>query len=276
MLLETRSLVDHTIITETSDIAVGDTLDKIGRDILPLEVLATITDGMYARALESFCFPPSDEGSDAPSVRSRYSYVPPQTRGQEYAPTLSPYGWTLYVPFSTGANAGKARSKEFSFTGMGSQVRKICESRGQHISEEERKFLGRNVMRIIFEHIANRIVLALEGRSQQFNAQTISDLVLSGGVASNAYLRHILECYIQTRYTAKTKEVITLLAPPSYLCTDNAAMIAWAGIEMWSAGWRTDLTVQAVRKWSMDPENSDGGILGLPGWSGVKAHSSFS
>ena len=42
------------------------------------------------------------------------------------------------------------------------------------MSEEERKYLGRNAMRIVFEHIANRVVLALEGRSQQLNTPSIS------------------------------------------------------------------------------------------------------
>ena len=91
MLLETRSLVDHTIITETSDIAVGDTLDKIGRDLLPSEILATTTDGMYARALESFCFPPYNEESDAPSVEVTVQlHVPPQTRGARVCSYIQP------------------------------------------------------------------------------------------------------------------------------------------------------------------------------------------
>lgn len=54
--------------------------------------------------------------------------------------------------------------------------------------------------------------------------------------------------------------------PPLHLCTDNAAMIAWAGVEMYKAGWRSELSCQSLRKWSLDPSAEDGGILGVPDW----------
>jgi N6-L-threonylcarbamoyladenine synthase len=43
-------------------------------------------------------------------------------------------------------------------------------------------------------------------------------------------------------------------------------MIAWAGLEMYEAGWKSDLSVRALRKWSIDPKAQDGGILGVGGW----------
>lgn len=265
VLLESKSLVDHTILTETSDIAVGDTLDKIGRDLIPTTTLDSITDGMYARALEAFCFPPIDDEACPPSLGSKYGYIAPATLGEEYYSKPSAYGWSLTSPFSTGTGAGKSRSREFTFTGIGSQVRKICQTRGPVMSERERQELGREAMRILFEHIANRVVTALESTPK------IDTLVISGGVASNAYLRHIITSYIKTRYTSLTGRHITLSSPPISLCTDNAAMIAWAGIEMWEAGWRTDLKAHAVRRWSLDPAGSDGGILGVEGWHNVKS-----
>ena len=59
---------------------------------------------------------------------------------------------------------------------------------------------------------------------------------------------------------------IELSFPPPSLCTDNAAMIAWTGIEMFEAGWQTALSCRALRKWSIDREASDGGILGAQDW----------
>ena len=59
---------------------------------------------------------------------------------------------------------------------------------------------------------------------------------------------------------------VRLVFPPPELCTDNAAMIAWAGIEMFRDGWTTDLDCNAIRKWSIDPEAEDGGIMGASGW----------
>lgn len=43
-------------------------------------------------------------------------------------------------------------------------------------------------------------------------------------------------------------------------------MIAWAGLEMYEAGYTSSLTCRSLRKWSLDPNAEDGGILGVPGW----------
>lgn len=43
-------------------------------------------------------------------------------------------------------------------------------------------------------------------------------------------------------------------------------MIAWAGIEMFEAGWESKLDMTALRKWSLDPSADDGGILGVGSW----------
>lgn len=43
-------------------------------------------------------------------------------------------------------------------------------------------------------------------------------------------------------------------------------MIAWTGIEMYEAGYESDLRCKAIRKWSIDPDANDGGILGADNW----------
>jgi N6-L-threonylcarbamoyladenine synthase len=43
-------------------------------------------------------------------------------------------------------------------------------------------------------------------------------------------------------------------------------MIAWAGMEMFEAGYQTGTDATAIRKWSIDPASKDGGILGVGGW----------
>lgn len=43
-----------------------------------------------------------------------------------------------------------------------------------------------------------------------------------------------------------------LYFPPPQYCTDNAAMIAWAGLEMFEAGHTDPLHIRAIRKWPLD------------------------
>jgi len=81
-------------------------------------------------------------------------------------------------------------------------------------------------------------------------------------VASNQFLRHVL----RTTLDARGYRHIRLHFPPIELCTDNALMIAWAASEMYSAGYSSDLNIGPIRKWSMDPQAEDGGILGANGW----------
>ena len=45
---------------------------------------------------------------------------------------------------------------------------------------------------------------------------------------------------------------VELHFPPPKFCTDNAAMIGWAGLEMYEAGHVTPLSIRAIRKWPLD------------------------
>ncbi len=70
-------------------------------------------------------------------------------------------------------------------------------------------------------------------------------LAVAGGVAANQQLRAVLE-------TVCTNNSTSFTAPPLALCTDNAAMIAWAGLEQFRAGHRDDLTLSARPRWPLD------------------------
>ena len=61
-----------------------------------------------------------------------------------------------------------------------------------------------------------------------------------------------------------------LTFPPPSLCTDNAAMIAWTGIEMWENGWRSGLDINSLREWAVDSAANDGGVLGADGWTSMQ------
>lgn len=290
LLLHSKSLTEHAILATTANVAVGDVLDKIARAVCPPSIFAREPhEIMYGRLLEEFAFPHQHE----------YNYVAPATRGEELSRRDTRFGWSLPVPFAETRSGAKTRVMEFSFTGLGSAVERIAAQIGRTASEttsergeeeegriggdggmEERVELAREAMRVTFEHLASRVVLALDSlqaaqaaRSSanadaEGNAIDIDTLVVSGGVASNRYLRTILRAFL----TARGHASIKLSFPPAELCTDNAAMIAWTGIEMYEAGWENSFReggpggVRALRKWSVDPNAPDGGILGVEGW----------
>ncbi len=70
-------------------------------------------------------------------------------------------------------------------------------------------------------------------------------IAVAGGVAANQLLRAALTDL------AKEHEV-AFLAPPLKLCTDNAAMIAWAGIERYRLGLFDDLSLPGRPRWPLD------------------------
>ncbi|KAI9790455.1 MAG: hypothetical protein M1816_005119 [Peltula sp. TS41687] len=251
MLVHCQSLTDYRTLASTVDIAIGDMLDKAARVILPKEVLDLSTGTMYGALLEKFVI------DQDPAV---LQYTPPSTRTEELSRKTTAWGWALGSPLA----GTKSRSMEYSFTGLESAVRRRFNDPSRLISIEERTTLGRELMRVAFEHLASRIILGLDEmrtHSEDFFTTT-PDLVVSGGVASNSYLRIVLRQFLDIRGYS----MIRLIFPPTELCTDNAAMIAWTGIEMFEAGWATALSCQALRWWPMDPASEDGGILKVPDW----------
>jgi N6-L-threonylcarbamoyladenine synthase len=259
LLLNSHSLTEHRIIADT-DVAVGDSLDKIARAVLPPDVIASTTSTSYGSLLEQFAF--SDSTLD-------YNYTPPKSRHEELTQSVapSPYGWPFALPFVQ--NGTKFRSLEFSFAGVSSYGIRLVENgwdavngkmrlnkREEPMMVEEARHIARESMRVCFEHLASRIVLALEAEKAS-GGQSSQHLVLSGGVAANKFLRHIISSFLSARGFGH----VELMAPPISLCTDNAAMIGWAGCEMWEAGFLSSLDIRSLRRWSLEnvvnPERED-------------------
>jgi N6-L-threonylcarbamoyladenine synthase len=86
-------------------------------------------------------------------------------------------------------------------------------------------------------------------------------LAVAGGVAANRLLRAALERVAQDADAR-------FLAPPLPLCTDNAAMIAWAGLERLRQGARDDMSLAARPRWPLDTTSAP--MLGA-GKKGAKA-----
>jgi N6-L-threonylcarbamoyladenine synthase len=262
MLLHSKSLNSHTIIANTRDIAIGDCLDKCGRDILPESVKISTTDTAYGKYLSNFAF-------RDPSSFS--SYPIPHSRADEIDKPPNKHGWTIKTPLSN------TRNLSFSFSGIATTANRLSQSPTLTSSPEERLLLARTVLGTAFEHLASRIIIALESLRHPSQTTKISTLVVSGGVAANSFLRYFLRAVLDARGFSDIK----LIFPSVELCTDNAAMIAWAGMEMYEAGYRTSLACEPRRKWSMDDSEVNGeegeargevlgrGILGVGGWEKV-------
>lgn len=92
---------------------------------------------------------------------------------------------------------------------------------------------------------AVRDVLAEKSRRALAASPGLSAFCVAGGVAANMPIRAALEEVAAECGTP-------FLAPPLALCTDNAAMIAWAGIELMGAGHRSGFDLAARPRWPLD------------------------
>ncbi len=106
--------------------------------------------------------------------------------------------------------------------------------------------------------VADVLAAKTERAVQAFPAPA---LAVAGGVAANRAIRAMLE-------TVAHRNGATFTAPPLRLCTDNAAMIAWAGIERFRLGHRDGADLAARSRWPLDEAASP--VIGS-GKRGAKA-----
>ena len=132
-----------------------------------------------------------------------------------------------------------AREPHFSFAGLKSAVLRAKES-GAHADAD----ICASFQQAAVECLIDRLARALE------TAGPFPALVVAGGVAANKTVRAALEAFA-------ARHAMRFTAPPLALCTDTAAMIAWAGCERLAAeglGFAGDpLDFVARPRWPLDP-----------------------
>jgi N6-L-threonylcarbamoyladenine synthase len=94
--------------------------------------------------------------------------------------------------------------------------------------------------------MADRAAHALDAFLARHPAVAARNLVVAGGVAANRALRARLT-------ELATAHGFRLVAPPIALCTDNAAMVAWAGLERLRLGLTDPLDFAPRPRWPLDP-----------------------
>jgi N6-L-threonylcarbamoyladenine synthase len=104
-------------------------------------------------------------------------------------------------------------------------------------------------------------VLVEKSRRALVQAGRVTGFAVAGGVAANKVVRAGLE-------SVSREAEVPFLAPPLALCTDNAAMIAWAGIERLEMGLTDGFDLMARPRWPLDA--SQPALLGA-GKKGAKA-----
>jgi N6-L-threonylcarbamoyladenine synthase len=121
----------------------------------------------------------------------------------------------------------------FSFAGLKSAVQRAVAS-GEHKPED----IAASFQQAVVDCLVDRTALALQ-------SSDAPALVVAGGVAANQAVRGALAELAKNQGRRFT-------VPPGWLCTDNAAMIAWAGAERLARGLCDGLDAPARARWPLD------------------------
>lgn len=128
---------------------------------------------------------------------------------------------------------------DLSFAGLKTAVKHITQS-GLIQTEQDKADLCASFQAAIRDCLLDRLQHAFLALAPE-----VKHVVLSGGVAANKFLRQAIDGMC-------TKHGKEFVAPPIHLCTDNAVMIAWAGMERFSQNPTRDLSFTPRPRWPLD------------------------
>lgn len=125
----------------------------------------------------------------------------------------------------------------FSFSGLKTAVLREIE-KVIKLDNQTKSDICASFQNTVTKILINRLTNALE-------KVKVRQLVIAGGVAANRYI------FNQINYWAESNQ-IKIITPPIKLCTDNGAMIAWAGIEKLKLGQIDSLDFKPLARWNLD------------------------
>lgn len=135
---------------------------------------------------------------------------------------------------------------DFSFSGLKTAVRmkleEITNNRKNELSKKQKADICASFQYTATESLLERSSNAISLFKEYYPQGKY--FVIAGGVAANRYIREKLSELL-------AQHNLTLVAPPVKLCTDNAAMIAWVGIERLKSGGGDGLDFEPRARWSL-------------------------
>ncbi len=131
---------------------------------------------------------------------------------------------------------------DFSFSGLKTAVRRAAET-ASDLTPATVADLAAGFQTAAIDVLSNRTSKAMQFYREKIAAP--HRLVVAGGVAANKSLNVSLA-------TAAREVGFAMFVPPAQLCTDNAAMIAWAGLEHFALADVSDLAAAPRARWPLD------------------------
>jgi N6-L-threonylcarbamoyladenine synthase len=135
---------------------------------------------------------------------------------------------------------------DFSFSGLKTAVRQLAAQDEIDVDDACASFQAAAI-----DILCDRTARALARFRDDFPDASRPTLVVAGGVAANAAIGAALA------ELAESHGFEIRVPPPGY-CTDNAAMIAWAGLERFALGARDPLDFSPRARWPLDRSGDDG------------------
>jgi N6-L-threonylcarbamoyladenine synthase len=130
---------------------------------------------------------------------------------------------------------------DFSFSGLKTAVRRHVT---KVATDRDRADLAASFQAAVVDVLRDRVGAAMAHFRTMFG-DVSAQFVAAGGVAANAAIRTALAEVCR-------KQGFDLVLPPAELCTDNAAMVAWAGLERLTLGLVDSLQAQPLARWPLE------------------------
>lgn len=151
----------------------------------------------------------------------------------------------------------RADNCNFSFSGLKTAVRRQVETlkAAGKLDDGAIADVAAEFQASVSDCLADRTARAMTifRDTRNFAGTDRPALVVAGGVAANSAIKSRLEAL-------SADQGFRFVAPPVWLCTDNAAMIAWAGVERFGLGMSDPLDAPARARWPLD--ESAGALVG--------------